>query len=284
MPIAFLKEGAEESLPEWSPVMGLIYGIGLLFVSYWLVQNVVKPRLKRRPTPRGIAPQYVHILGAVFFYFLANFVVAGLMFGGLDPAALEALPPLQPIIMTAAVQGLTVLGVVLLVQRLRGDPRHVGLGDPTILKSLLQGLAMYVCCLPAFIGGLLVWKVVLDLVGYTMAQQDVAQMIEDTQGNQRFLALLLAGLVIPFLEEFLFRGFIQNWLVRLRGILPGIWITSVGFAALHGISPFGYLLMVALAAGFILHWTGSLWAAFAVHAANNTINVMLLYFVPDLVL
>lgn len=278
MPFALL----EEPMPELSPWAGLVYGFGLLALSWWLVQRLVRPRLQARPKVGGFDYTYTQLLGGFLFYFAGMLLIGGLMFGGMTEEQLDNLPALQPLIMTAAVQAFAVLGVVLLVQRQQGEPRHFGLSDPRPVRSLVAGLAMYACCIPAFIGGLLVWKVVLDVAGYTFAQQDVAQLIEETQGAHRYGALVLAGLLIPFLEEFLFRGFVQNWMVRLRGALPGIWITSIAFAALHGVSPFGYLLMVALAAGFVFHWTGSLWAAFAVHAANNTVNVLLLYFAPEM--
>ena len=269
---------------QLAPIPALLLGAVLVFCSWMLVQRVLRPRLSRIPEPPPFPYQYAHLMAGVALYFGISLLIGGLLFeyyGGGERAKLEDMPPLVPLVATAITQALVVFGILYFLQRLRALPGHLGLADPSPVNSLVRGLAMYACCLPGLFGSLLIWQVLLEGLGYPVAQQDVAKQIESVQGAGRIVAFILAGAVIPFLEELLFRGFIQNWLVRLRGFVPGLVGTSLLFAALHGVTPFGYLIVVALAAGLALQWTGSLWAAVGVHAANNAINVLLLYFVSS---
>lgn len=89
---------------------------------------------------------------------------------------------------------------------------------------------------------------------------------------------VLAAVVAPLLEEFLFRGWLQGALER-RPELPrpggtpwgAVLVTALGFALAHGPAPFGLVprLGVAVAAGYAAWATASIWPAVALHAAYN---------------
>ncbi len=84
---------------------------------------------------------------------------------------------------------------------------------------------------------------------------------------------LVFGIVIlaPLGEELLFRGFLQKFLEEhWQDITRAVLVTSLFFAIIH-LNPFWliqiYLLGVIL--GFLAWRTGSIWAGFILHAANN---------------
>lgn len=96
--------------------------------------------------------------------------------------------------------------------------------------------------------------------------------ISDT-GVATLIANLLVMAVIPAIgEEFLFRGVIQKLFYKLtpnRHI--SILFTAILFSALH-MQFYGFFprLMLGMAFGYLLIWTGSLWAPVLAHFINNS--------------
>jgi len=97
------------------------------------------------------------------------------------------------------------------------------------------------------------------------------------------LAVLVAVLVGPLVEEVLFRGFVQPGLVRATGSpARGIAVTSVLFAALHGLSAFPQIFLLSLLLGWIRERTGSTLLAGLVHALHNGQALLLALLLPQL--
>ncbi len=89
---------------------------------------------------------------------------------------------------------------------------------------------------------------------------------------------LMFGIVIlaPLGEELLFRGFLQKFLEEhWQDVTRAVLVTSLFFAIIH-LNPFWliqiYLLGVML--GFLAWRTGSIWAGFILHAANNLMALL----------
>lgn len=86
--------------------------------------------------------------------------------------------------------------------------------------------------------------------------------------------------ILPALgEELLFRGVIQriftNWTKNYHW---GIWITAIIFSAIH-LQFYGFLPRMLLGAmfGYLLVWTGTIWAPILAHFVNNTMGVVGFY-------
>ena len=86
----------------------------------------------------------------------------------------------------------------------------------------------------------------------------------------------------PVVEELLFRGFLQPVAVDAMGVLPGIFVTSVLFGALHlmqndFIWQSGVLItLVGFVLGLVRHVTGSTRASALTHIAYNSIPFLAL--------
>jgi membrane protease YdiL (CAAX protease family) len=79
-------------------------------------------------------------------------------------------------------------------------------------------------------------------------------------------------LVIPFIEEFGFRGLMLRSLEWRFGKLKAVLLTGFLFGALHfELSGLLHLIMLGIVTAAVLHQTESLWAAILVHAANNAL-------------
>jgi uncharacterized protein len=94
------------------------------------------------------------------------------------------------------------------------------------------------------------------------------------------LSVILIGVaaatVGPLCEELAFRGFVQPILVRSLGAAPGIVLTALPFALLHGPEyawSWRHVLLIAAAGcsfGWMRYRTGSTAAAAVMHAAYNS--------------
>lgn len=90
--------------------------------------------------------------------------------------------------------------------------------------------------------------------------------------------------VIPFLEELLFRGFLQSWLKTTFGRVNAILLTSLIFASFHfsvsqGIENLEFissLFVLACFLGFVKERQRSLWASVGLHSTFNFISVLML--------
>ena len=101
--------------------------------------------------------------------------------------------------------------------------------------------------------------------------------------------VLRTALVSPLLEELLFRGLMMSFLLR-RGVRLGIAvaITSVGFLLLHtpgwafttglegSLDLAARIVVLGAFLGVVTGRSGSIWPAYAVHAANNSFSTGLL--------
>lgn len=117
----------------------------------------------------------------------------------------------------------------------------------------------------------------------------VAQQVLDRLPTGTGLALLetvvvVVGLV-PLVEEWFFRGVLQQGLVASAGVRGGVFLTALLFAMGHGspgVSPQSWAALVAqtlllgLLLGFVRHQTGSILASVFLHVGVNGLGVLAL--------
>lgn len=88
--------------------------------------------------------------------------------------------------------------------------------------------------------------------------------------------------VLPAIgEELMFRGVIQRIFTTMtRNYHWGIWISALIFSAFH-MQFYGFLPRMLLGAmfGYLLVWTGTMWAPILAHFVNNTMGVVGYYLI-----
>ena len=92
------------------------------------------------------------------------------------------------------------------------------------------------------------------------------------------LTTLFIGLLVPLVEELLFRGVITNALLRY-GPFVGVVGSTLIFALAHGINPvFAVALVFGLVSAELFRRSGSVWPGVIAHVINNlpTVFVMVL--------
>lgn len=113
--------------------------------------------------------------------------------------------------------------------------------------------------------------------------QMLERMLDSLQGLVTPVgALVVLGLFIPLCEELFFRGVVLRSLLGRWNRWPAVLVAALVFAAFH-LHPVH--MVTAFALGVVAGWamvaTGTVWAAVAVHAVNNTLGVGFHVLAPD---
>ena len=103
--------------------------------------------------------------------------------------------------------------------------------------------------------------------------RDIPQF--EARGGGLIWLVLSAGVLIPFVEELIFRGFGLASYERRRGALFAAVSISALFAFVHGVpAQVAGILPLAWVLARCVQFSGSLWTGVIVHALNNTFAVV----------
>lgn len=111
----------------------------------------------------------------------------------------------------------------------------------------------------------------------TSASESMSLVMGKSSVGALVINIMLIGIMAAFSEELFFRGALQRILATSSvGRHAAIWITALVFSAAH-MQFLGFFprLILGVFFGYLALWSGSLWLAFAGHALNNTIAVIL---------
>lgn len=141
----------------------------------------------------------------------------------------------------------------------------------------------------AILFGLSVWLVnsgIVGLVEYSGAFQSAFDKFAETTSliteGSFFSAFLVAGIIAPFAEEFLFRGVIYRTLNRYFSIITSILVQAILFGIFHGNMVQGvYATFLGIVFGYITYKSKSLWPAVIAHMSNNILALTLPYILPS---
>ena len=88
---------------------------------------------------------------------------------------------------------------------------------------------------------------------------------------------ILATIAAPFMEEFVFRGFLFNALLRYLPVWIAAGVSGIVFGMVHGsVSAFLPLACSGIVLAYVYYRSGSLTASMLTHALFNLVNVALL--------
>jgi membrane protease YdiL (CAAX protease family) len=123
-----------------------------------------------------------------------------------------------------------------------------------------------------------------NFLGGESSKQEIVDLFNTSRTiGQRVMIIVLAVVVAPMSEEFIFRFFIYGVLRRYFGIAIALIFNALLFAAAHTHLPSAAPLFV-LGACFTLayEWSGSILVSMGMHALFNSIQLIFLAF-PDLI-
>lgn len=169
-----------------------------------------------------------------------------------------------------------------------GAEAFMGIGRN--IKDVLLGAATWIICYPLvivlgqFISMIVIW------LGLKMPhnEQVAVKYLRMTIDNPWlfWVTVLLLIFVVPFIEETLFRGFLQTWIKQKLGVGLAILVTSIIFALFHYSGSQGFdniellisLFILSCYLGFIRERQQSLFASIGLHGTFNAISIFVILF------
>jgi membrane protease YdiL (CAAX protease family) len=147
------------------------------------------------------------------------------------------------------------------------------------VKVFLLGAGLLIAALPLIFASSAVVSGLMH-VDPQKDSQPIMQLFERVADPTRRIPIILLAIVIaPLSEEFVFRGFLYGVLKRYAGALPALVFTGVAFALIHLHAP-SLLPLFLLACVLTLAYelSGSLLVPMAMHALFNAITLVGVFF------
>ncbi|MBA3314802.1 MAG: CPBP family intramembrane metalloprotease [Planctomycetaceae bacterium] len=256
-------------------------------------EREARPNLSRAPIGPGMWEALLWILG----FFLLE--IAGGIIGAMAAFAFQAIRsggPASPVAINDLLEDAMpwMIGFIKLVEviaailaiRLRFGRNAFRMTGFRPIPGLHWGVLCFAVLPTAFVSGQLYalfqgyWNRIaehvpsLELLEKLSSIETVQAMAEST--SLPFLVVIIA--VLPALnEEFLFRAAIGRGLLGRYGLVAGVALTSMLFAAMH-MSPIHAAALVPLAVLMHIGYlsSGSIWWPVGVHFLNNAMSVVLM--------
>ncbi len=147
-------------------------------------------------------------------------------------------------------------------------------------RAVLTGTVLLFAAYPLiFVADLLSQRV----LGGNSSRQGIVEMFSESQTlEQRVLIIVLAVMIAPIVEEFIFRFFVYGVVKRYLGRFMGVIVNALLFAAVHAHVPSaGPLFVLAVCFTLAYEWSGSILVNMTMHALFNAVTLTALAF-PDL--
>lgn len=263
----------------WILPLGLV-----VFLLFWSSRAARLVRLPRFPWTFSAGTGYVFVLGALF----AGAVAAQITLAIIGPAPEDADGAIRTLTIVQLVS-LSSMGIVLLAMP-GWWRRPLGQEDtrPGWIRSAAFGLFALVVFWPMVQATLLAGVMLRAwLTGEPASQfaHDTLVMLDEAGGSGwRWGLLALIVLVVPLVEETIYRGLLQESLRRHLTLTNGsVWgsivVSSILFTLMHGgvATPEGLvsLLLLSLGLGWAFARTGRLVTPVVMHAGFNAANLLL---------
>lgn len=283
-----------EAIEKGHTIGALVFAIALVLIDYWLAKRAGFFSL-----PLPSSSQFVrlaHVLGIFFLYFALAFVVlpavAFLILYLSTENVKEALSQYQG---WMQVISLSILFLCLLLFCVLIDKKamhSIFWGQkPASFRRVCKSMGMGVVALLVSYPFVFLITILLGLVstaiwGTKEFEQLAVKQLKMTMNNSYLFLLTIFTVVIlvPFMEELLFRGFLQSFFKKHLGRKGAIFLTAFIFAVVHfapsqkegNFQLIGALFVLACFLGFIYEKEETLWAPIALHTVFNGASVLMI--------
>lgn len=161
-------------------------------------------------------------------------------------------------------------------------------GSKRVTRDLIVGMLTIAICYPLLNMVHQAIGLYFDLSGIPPVEQVPVEKIRlITSDNLLFFFTSISVLIlVPVVEELLFRGYFQTWAVGALGRFFGILITALIFAGFHyadkqgirNVQIISTLFILSLFLGYLKERQQSLWAPIGLHVTFNSIALAALFF------
>ncbi|MBN2162062.1 MAG: CPBP family intramembrane metalloprotease [Pontiellaceae bacterium] len=144
------------------------------------------------------------------------------------------------------------------------------------LKAVGLAPLIYLSAVPVIGIATTIYHALLRRFGIEPGLQNVVELIAASSAWVKVGYVFLAVVAAPFYEELIFRGTFLPFMVRRFGLVPGITMVSLIFAAIHFHLPTMVPLFLFSVVLCLAYWrTRTLWTSIALHAVFNAVTVLL---------
>ncbi len=158
--------------------------------------------------------------------------------------------------------------------------------------DFLMGVMTWVISFPLVIAvGQFADMILYLIFKYENYEQVAVRYLKTTLGSPPMLAVALFTILVaaPIIEEFLFRGCLQNFFKRYMTTKNAILLSALCFSLFHfapsqgigNISLVASLFLFALFLGFIYERQASLFASIGLHITFNAVSTFRILFFPE---
>jgi membrane protease YdiL (CAAX protease family) len=251
---------------------------GVFILSVWALRTSFGTKaLDNAPARENIMPPLLAIPFSLWFvtvwvlYFIKEKLLSGL------PDWQDSIAD-NLIICMAAVPVVIVSVMIARITFVRGFSA-LGLNPKTVPRDFAAALLNLLAVMPVVLGAIILTTIAGKLIlgdKFEMPKHDeLKQIIEFSQWQVRALIVFTAVVVVPFVEELIFRGMIQTMLRSYLKPWPAIFVASLVFIIFHA-NPEHWFALFALSIclGYTYEKSGSLFRAIFVHALFNGMSVL----------
>ncbi len=268
-----------------SSALGNIFIVLLVFAGLAIYLTLIRQISARRslptdgtavaPPPRTFGLPEAFMAMALILFLLLNIVTS---FERSAPVHLSSGDLIANFLLS-----LFVVVLIAAVLKLRGiDIDAVGGFSKASLKRTVSTAIVLLLAAAPLIG--VAEGLTQGFFGGESSKQEIVSLFNSSRTIQeRVMIIVLAVVVAPISEEFIFRFFIYGVLRRYFGVAVGLIFNALLFAAAHTHLPSAAPLFV-LGACFTLayEWSGSILVSMAMHSLFNSAQLIFLAF-PELV-
>ncbi|HOX39680.1 MAG TPA: CPBP family intramembrane metalloprotease [Candidatus Brocadiia bacterium] len=153
---------------------------------------------------------------------------------------------------------------------------------PAPRKSFFYA-AMFLITFPAAMALGEAMKLAYRRFGLEVDMQDsIRTLLTIKFGGGLIWLVFLCAVIVPAMEEIIFRGFFYAPLANGMGRFPAALIVSAVFAVLHGeLGAIAPIFVLSLLLCFYYSHSGSLWLSIIGHSMFNAVNIVLLLIFRD---
>ena len=280
MNISRLAEAAKELAGQITVVDIVVCMGGVLVLAAWLVKTSFGIRsLVDAPLRRNNMPPYMAVI-PLFAWFATAWALINI-----KEKMLANLPGWQDAIANNLIICIGVIptmatSVVIVRAYFTRGLKGLGLNSKTIVRDLGTALLNLFAVMPVVLGAIILTTLIGKLIvgpAFEMPQhEELKEIMAYPQWGVRTLIIVTAIVVVPFVEELVFRGMFQT---MVRSVIvrpwPAIILTSMVFVIFHENPQHWFALFaLSLCLGYAYEKSGSLYRSIFIHSLFNTLSVV----------
>ena len=155
-------------------------------------------------------------------------------------------------------------------------PKMVQTSVSDTIKHIITGIIYMYAMLVVFN---LINYLIQKVLGYTPELQDIAQRVAQSSTQDLALLILTTVILVPIVEELLFRGLLYRSLKTKTKPLYAAILSAALFALVHGeMRVMPQLFVLGLIFSYFYEKNGSLAVPITLHCSNNLIGVTMLIY------